>query len=69
MTIPQQVSKFYENPKFVGDWQGYQVYAESYGGDSPSIGLPQFVLYKDNSARLSTVEEAFEFIKASPDKD
>lgn len=63
------VKEFYDNPQFVCDWRGYKVFAEDYGNDAPAIGLPQFVIYKDGKARLTTPKEAFEIIKTLPDKD
>lgn len=67
--VPPAVVEFYDNPKLVGEWRGYKVYAEDYGEDNPAIGLPQFVLYKNNKARLTTEDEAFAFIKEAPEKD
>lgn len=67
--IPSEVKKFYNNPKLVGEWQGYQVYANDYGEEPPAIGLPEFVLYKDGKARLTTEDEAFAFLKTLPDED
>ena len=61
------VKEFYDKPIFVCDWKGYKVFAEDYGKDAPSIGLPQFVLYKDGKARLSSNKEAFEIIKTLTD--
>lgn len=63
------VKEFYNNPQFVCDWQEYKVFAEDYGNDAPAIGLPQFVLYKDGKARLTSTEEAFTIIKTLPDED
>lgn len=63
------VKEFYNNPQYVCDWQGYKVFAEDYGDDGPAIGLPQFVIYKDGKARLTTTEEAFKIISTLPDKD
>lgn len=63
------VKKFYNNPKYVGIWNGYKVYCEDYGEGRPAIGLPQFVVYKDGKARLTTENEAFEIIKQSPDEE
>ena len=61
------VKKFYDNPKYVCDWHKYKVFAEDYGKDAPAIGLPQFVLYKEGKARLSSTNEAFEIIKTLPE--
>lgn len=69
MTIPNEVKELYNNPELVGEWKGYQVYSNNYGGNAPAIGLPEFVLYKDGKARLSTTDEAFAFIKTCPDED
>lgn len=63
------VKEFYNNPQYVCDWQGYKVFAEDYGDDAPAIGLPQFVIYKDGKARLTTTEEAFKIIGTLPDED
>lgn len=69
MSIPQEVKNLYSKPSYVCDWRGYKVYAQDYGEDYPAIGLPQFVIYKDNKARLTKTEEAFEIIKTLPDED
>lgn len=63
------VKEFYDNPIYVCNWEGYKVFAEDYGKDAPVIGLPQFVLYKDGKARLTTDKEAFEIINTLPDED
>lgn len=65
--IPPAVQEFYTKPVYVGDWHQYKVYCQDYGKDAPAIGLPQFVFYKDGQARLSSEEEAFAFIKESPE--
>ena len=67
MSIPSEVKEFYDQPELVGEWKGYQVYANSFGKDAPAIGLPEFVLYKDGKAKLTTEDEAFDFIKTLPD--
>lgn len=63
------VKEYYDDPKFVCDWNGYKVFAADYGKDAPAIGLPQFALYKDGKVRLTTNDEAFEIIKTLPDED
>lgn len=69
MSTPEQVKELYNKPIFIRQWKGYDVYCEDYGEEAPAIGLPQFALYKDGKARLTTEEEAFAFIKDSPSED
>ena len=65
-----EITKYYNNPILVGNWNGYKVYAEKYDGeDAPAIGMPQFLLFKDNKTRLTTEEEAFQIIRNIPEKD
>ena len=67
--IPKEVYKFFNTPAYVGEWEGYKVYAEDYGEEAPAIGLPDYVLYKEGEARKSTEDEAFAFLKTLPDED
>ena len=69
MTIPQQVKELYSNPVYVCEWRGYKVYAQDYGNSYPAIGLPQFAIFKNDNARLTKTDEAFDIIKTLPDED
>lgn len=43
------------------DWEGYQVYVPVY--DKPAyVGLPLVILVSDDETRLSTPEEALEYL-------
>ena len=63
------IKKYFDNPVFVCEWEGFKVYAEDFGEIAPAIGLPRFVLYKEGKARLTTEKEAFAIIENLPDKD
>lgn len=43
------------------DWNGYEVYIPVYGNGG-YVGLPLVVLVKDGDVRISTEEEAFEYL-------
>ena len=67
--IPDKVKELHKESKFVGKWNGYNVYAEFFKGGIPAIGLPRFILYKNGEARFTTEDEAFAFIKDNPEND
>lgn len=54
----------YQTAEFISEWKGYSVYRLTFFDNKPrTMGLPVFVLEKeDEEPRLSTSEEAFEFI-------
>ena len=43
------------------DYKGYEVYIPSYSGDA-CIGLPLVVLVKGDEARISSADEALEYL-------
>lgn len=51
--------------KKAGKWRGYQVYIPLYEVDYSCIGLPLIILVKGNKIRLSTPEEAFDYMDDS----
>lgn len=67
MIIPEKVKEIYHHPEYLCDYQGYQVYCENYGKDYPSIGMPEFVLYKDNTARYASKKEISAIMDLLPD--
>lgn len=56
--ISEMGAKRYKRGK---DWKGYAVYIPLYTGN-PVIGLPLVVLEKDNEVRISTDDEALEYL-------
>jgi len=42
-------------------WMGYEVYVPDYTGE-PKIGLPYVVLVKGSEARISSPEEAIQYL-------
>lgn len=67
MTIPMAVKEKYDNPRFVCEYKGYQVYSEDFGEDCPSIGMPEFLLYANNSVRYATEDEIHAIFEMLPD--
>lgn len=60
----------YETAVKAVDWNGYECYEPVMDKDEISyIGAPLVILVKDNTIRMSTVEEAFQRIKDLPDED
>lgn len=51
-----------------GEWNGYTVYEPVYNQDC-YIGFPLVVLEKDGEVRLSTNEEALEYLQYSEQGD
>lgn len=55
----------FKGAKFLGNWNGYEVYERLLGGDKVHyVGLPKVILVKGDKVRMSTVEEAFQFLDA-----
>lgn len=59
-TIPKAVEEW-------GSWNGYKVFVPDYGfwengEELPEIGLPEYILVKDNEVRLASVEETTEIM-------
>lgn len=53
----------FKGAKFLGNWNGYEVYERLLeGNEIHYVGLPRVILVKGGQARLSTVEEAFQFL-------
>lgn len=67
MNIPKEVAKIYSKPEFVCDFKDYQVFCENYGEDCPSIGMPEFLLFKDGKTRYADEKEIHEIMKSLPD--
>ena len=44
------------------DWHGFEVYTPVYSIEPACIGLPLIILVKDGNIRLSTPDEAFEYL-------
>ena len=67
MTIPKIVKEKYNNPRFVCKFEDYQVYSEDFGEDCPAIGMPEFLLYKNNTVRYATEDEIHAIFDLLPD--
>ena len=67
MTIPQQVKKVYDNPEFVCNYKGYQVYCENYGKECPAIGMPEFLLFDNGKTRFADKNEIHDIMDKLPD--
>lgn len=60
----------YETAVKADDWNGYECYEPVMKKNELShIGPPLVILVKDNTIRMSTVEEAFQRIRDLPDED
>ena len=53
---------------FQTEWKGFKVYGLDFGNDA-TIGLPMFILEKENQARLTTEEEAFAILDTFSDDE
>lgn len=64
--------KGYDGARYVGQWRGYSVYEPTIKGateESPAIvGIPLIILVKGENIRLSTEDEAFEYLDSLPDE-
>ena len=49
-------------------WNGYEVYIPEYNG-SPKIGPPLVILKKGDKVRISTYDEAFDFLDWELEQD
>lgn len=59
--------KFAEESGYIGaeylqEWKGYSVFNPVYSKETATIGLPYVILVKNEKARMSTVEETFEYL-------
>ena len=51
----------YDDVLYLGKWKDYDVYEPVFRGEKVSIvGIPLVILVKDETVRMSTMEEAFE---------
>ena len=47
-------SSIYDSVNYLGKWRGYEVYVPEFDNDEPRfIGLPEYILEKDNKFRWS----------------
>lgn len=65
MTIPKEIKEIYKKPEFVCDYNEYKVYCENYEG--ACIGMPEFLLYKDNTVKRASKKEIHEIMDLLPD--
>jgi len=53
----------YDNVLYSGEWRGYHVYEPVIeGSEIAYVGPPLVILVQDDSIRMSTEDEAFEYI-------
>ena len=67
MTLKQVVSfareRGCETAEYQGQWRGYDVYDRVFEGEETVIvGLPYIILVKGDEIRMSTEDEAFQYI-------
>jgi hypothetical protein len=66
-------SKGYDGAMYSGKWNGYEVYEPTVKGsteeDPAIIGVPLIILVKGEDIRLSTVDEAFEYLDTIDESD
>ena len=66
-------SKGYDGAKYAGKWKEYDVYEPTIKGATernPAIvGVPLKILVQGDRIRLSTVDEAFEYIESLDDEE
>ena len=68
MKVSKDVLEFakqegYDNAEYRGKWRGYDVYEPLSDGDGIAIiGIPFNILAKDSKLRMSTIEEAMEYL-------
>lgn len=73
--ILSKVKKFvqklgYDGAKYRGGWKQYQVYEPTLNDEDPAdIGKPEFVLVLDDTIRMATEDEVFEYIDSLPDDE
>ena len=53
----------YDGAEYDSKWHAYDVYQPTFDGvEIPMIGLPFVILVKDGAIRMSTKDEAFEYL-------
>ena len=58
----------YDGAKYRGEWKQYEVYEPTLENEEPAdIGKPEFILVLDDTIRMATEDEAFEYIDTLPD--
>lgn len=66
-------SKGYDGAEYAGKWKGYEVYEPTIKGaterDPAIVGIPLIILVKGDRIRLSTVDEAFEYMDSLEDEE
>lgn len=66
-------SKGYDGAEYSGKWKDYEVYNPTVDGftekDPAIIGLPLIILVQGDRIRLSTADEAFEYLDTFEDEE
>lgn len=58
----------YDDAKYRGEWKEYQVYEPILDDEEPAnVGKPEFVLVTDETIRMATEDEVFEYIDSLPE--
>lgn len=57
-------TKNYENVIYKGRWHGYEIYTAVCSADvGKLVGLPAYILVKDNDVRWATTKETYQILK------
>ena len=70
-----KVNKFaqrfgYDGAEYRGEWKQYEVYEPVLDDEDPAnVGKPEFVLVLDDTIRMATEDEVFEYIDSLPDDE
>lgn len=60
----------YDDAEYRGEWGQYEVYEPILEDEDPAnIGKPEFIFVHDDTIRLATEEEVFEYIDSLPDDE
>lgn len=65
------VRKFgYDDAEYRGEWKQYKVYEPITDDEEPAnVGKPEFVFVRDDTIRMATEDEVFEYIRSLPDDE
>ena len=69
--VKKYVQQFgYDDAKYRGEWKQYEVYEPILEDEEPaSVGKPEFVLVLDDTIRMATEDEVFEYIDSLPEDE
>lgn len=69
--VKKYVQKFgYDDARYRGTWKHYDVYEPVTNDDEPAdVGRPEFVFVHEDTIRMATESEVFEYIRSLPDEE